>query len=456
MPFSSFRSAISVAAGIVAGVFATGCERSTERALGHSALPVTRVEVVRLERHTVQRAVGEPGQLEAYETTPIHAKLAGYVQNVNVDNGYPIKKGQVLAELWVPEVEADLQEKRAVVEQTVARRAQAESAVKVAQAAVSSAEAHLAEVQAGIKRASADLTRWQLEDRRVQQLFNERAQTGTLLDETHNKLLAAEAALDEVRAKVRSAEAALIEARSELDKARSDVVAAAASIDVARSSVRHAEAMLGYARIEAPFDGIITRRNVDSGHLTRPGSDAAPLFVAARSDVVTIAVDIPETYATDVKLGDRALIKLQAMKGRIVEGTVTRTTWALDPKTRTIRTEIDIPNPGAKLRPGLYAYATVIVQEHKDVLTLPTTAIVRDKDKAFCVTVAGGKASRKSIETGLSDGLRTEVASGLEGTEEVVKAGAASLVEGQAVEAVKQTTDAQAKPVGKAAEGAKP
>src|SRR5205814_7243151 len=136
---------------------------------------VMRVEVVRPERHTVQRTVGEPGELEAYETTPIHAKIAGYVQNVSVDIGSEIKKGQVLAELWVPEIEADLQEKRAAVEQAVAKKAQAEAAVKVAQAAVTSAEARVTEAQAGVKRADADLTRWQLEDRRVQQLFNERA-----------------------------------------------------------------------------------------------------------------------------------------------------------------------------------------------------------------------------------------------------------------------------------------
>jgi RND family efflux transporter MFP subunit len=281
-----------------------------------------------------------------------------------------------------------------------------------------------------------------MEDRRIQQLFNERAQTGTLLDETHSKLHSAEAALDEVRAKVRSAEAALSEARSELDKARSDVVAAAASIDVARSEARHAEAMLGYAKIEAPYDGIITRRNVDTGHLTRPGSDAPPLFVAARTDVVTIVVDVPETYSTDVDKGDRATVKLQAMKGRTVEGTVTRTAWALDPKTRTIRTEVDIPNPGGKLRPGLYAYATVIVEEHKDVLTIPTTAVVQDKDKAFCVVVVDGKAIRKPIETALSDGSRTEVVSGLEGTELVVKANAVSLGDGQAVKVIEEAAKA--------------
>jgi RND family efflux transporter MFP subunit len=288
-------------------------------------------------------------------------------------------------------------------------------------------------VQAGVKRADADLNRWQQEYRRVEQLFNERAQTGTWLDETRNKLRSAESSVDEVKAQVKSAEAALSEARSELEKARSDVAAAAASIAVAQAEARHAEAMLGYAKIEAPFDGVITRRNVDRGLLTRPGADAPPLFVADRTDIVTVTVDIPEMYSTEVDPGDRALIKIQAMKGRIVEGKVTRTSWALDPRTRTIRAEIDIPNPGAKLRPGLYVYATVIVEEHKDVLTIPTSAVLQEKDKAFCVAIVNGKAVRKPIETGLNDATRTEVVSGLEGSELVVKANAASLSDGQDV-----------------------
>jgi RND family efflux transporter MFP subunit len=433
----------------------TGCDRSSEKKTAHSAQPVMRVEVVQPERHTVQRSVAEPGELEAYETTPIYAKIAGYVQDVSVDIGSVIKKGQVLAKLWVPEVEADLQEKRAAVAQAEARRTQAEAAVEVAEAAVTSAQAKVGEVQAGIKRADADLTRWQQEYRRVEQLFQERAQTGTLLDETRNKLRAAEASRDEVHAQVKSAEAALSESRSELDKARSDVVAATASIDVARGEARHAEAMLGYARVEAPYDGIVTRRNVDTGHLTKPGQEGDPLFIVARTDIVTIAVDIPETYSSDVDAGDHALIKLQAMKGRTVEGKVTRTSWALDPKTRTIRAEIDIPNPGGKLRPGLYAYATVIVEEHPDVLTIPTTAVFTDKDRTFCVIVTDGKAVRRPIGTGLNDGMRTEVMSGLKGDEQVVKANAASLLDGQAVEVAKPEAQA-AQPVGSAPKGARP
>jgi HlyD family secretion protein len=440
---SSVRATTSLAIAVTLAAGLGGCSFSSEKNDGRPPQSVMRVEVVKPERHTVQRSVGEPGQLVAYETTPIHAKIAGYVRIVNVHIGYEIKKGQVLAELYVPELEAEVKQKEAAVDLAEAKRAQAESAVKVALAAVSSSEAKLTLALAAVKRVEADLARWQQEFSRIEQLFKERAQTGTLLDETRSKLRSSEASRDEVRAQVKSAEAAVAEMRASFDQAQSDVVAAASSVVVAREDVRRIEAMLSYTKIEAPYDGIITRRYVDTGHLTRSGSDAPPLFVAARTDLVTIVVDIPETYATEVEKGNRATVKLQAMKGRTVEGTVTRTAWALDSKTRTIRVEIDIPNPGGKLRPGLYAYASVIVDEHKNVLTIPTTALIPDKDaNAYCVIVSGGRAARRAIKTGLGDGARTEVASGLDGNEVIVKANPASLVEGQAVEVVKPESPA--------------
>ncbi len=247
---------------------------------------------------------------------------------------------------------------------------------------------------------------------------------------------------------MKSAEVALVQARAALDRARADVAAAAAAIDVAQADAGHARAMLGYARIEAPLDGVVTRRNVDTGDLTQPGADGPPLFVVARSDVVTITVDVPEAFAAEVNPGDRASVTLQAMKGRVVEGKVSRISWALDPKTRTIRVEIDIPNPGGRLRPGLYAYATIVAEEHPDVLTVPTAAIVEENGKARCVVVVDGKAARRSIVLGLNDGTRAEVVSGLAGDEAVVKANAASLADGQPV----QVTETATPP----AQGAKP
>ena len=102
MPQSPFRRTMRLALAAAITAAAAGCERSSEKKADRSAQPVMRVEVVRPERHTVQRTVGEPGELKAYETTPIHAKIAGYVKNWTVNIGAENKKGQVLAELWVP------------------------------------------------------------------------------------------------------------------------------------------------------------------------------------------------------------------------------------------------------------------------------------------------------------------------------------------------------------------
>ncbi len=185
---------------------------------------------------------------------------------------------------------------------------------------------------------------------------------------------------------------ALTQSRAALDAARSDVVAAAAAIDFARADAGTVEARLAYTKIEAPFDGIVTQRNVNTGDLTQPGADKPPLFIVARSDIMTIRVNVPEAFAAEVNPGDRAVVKLQEMKGKTVEGKVTRVSWAIDPKVRTLRVEIDIPNPGAKLQPGLYAYATVIAEEHPDVLTLPATAVVSEPGKDYCVAIVAGKA----------------------------------------------------------------
>ena len=439
------RDLAGFAALALIGTLTAGCgwsagEAKPTPAASSQAPAAVRVSTVTPARATIRRTTEEPGQIQPYETTPIHAKIAGYVREIAVDIGDTIHKGQVLAELSVPELEAELQQKQALAAQARVQKAQAESAVDVARAAVASAEARVVQVQAAIRRTEADVARWQSEAQRIEQLVRERAITSTLLDETRSKLEAAQAARDEARAQVRSAEAALAQAQAELEKARADVNAATARIDVADADTRQTEAMLGYTRIEAPYDGVVTQRHVDTGHLTAPGTAGEPILVVARTDRVTIAVGVPETDAPLVDPGDRAEIRLQALAGRTFEGTVTRTSWSLDPTTRTLRAEVDLENPDGVLRPGFYAYATIIAEERADVLTVPASAIVRDGGKAFCVAVVDGKARRCEVHLGLSDGKAVEVLSGLDGGEVVVAANAALLAEGQPVQAAPQPT----------------
>ncbi len=205
----------------LATALAAGCERPSEGEAGRtaSAPPVARVEVVRPERRTVRRTVGEPGQLQAYETSEVHARIPGYVKRWTANIGDSVKKGQLLAELSDPELEADLKQKEAAIEQAVAKRKQAEAAVEVARADIAGSEAKVVEVRAGVGRADADVARWRAEHRRVEQLFQARAQTGTLLDETMNKFRSAEAALEEVKAQVKTAEVGMVQAKAAFDRA---------------------------------------------------------------------------------------------------------------------------------------------------------------------------------------------------------------------------------------------
>ncbi|HEX8201539.1 MAG TPA: efflux RND transporter periplasmic adaptor subunit [Isosphaeraceae bacterium] len=415
-----------------------GCERPTVAARAGAGetlkeAAATKVEVVRPVRKAIRRTTEQPGQVEAAEVAPIQAKLSGYTRSVAADIGDRVVKGQVLAELWVPEAEADLQQKRAMVEQAESTRVQAEASIRVAEAGVASAEARKAEAVAGLQRATAERARWQSEFERAGQLARERAVTGSMLDEARSRLAAAAAAVAEAEAAVRAADAARVEGRAQVDKARADLTAAAAGVEVARASARHAEAMLAYARIEAPFDGVVTRRQVDTGHLTVAGTQGEPLFVLARTDVVTVAVAVPETFAAAVTPGDPASIRLQALGARAVEATVTRSSYALDVASRTLRAEIDLKNPDGTLRPGLYATAAIVAEEHPDALTVPATAIARDGAQSFCVVVASGRAARKPVAVGLDDGTDAEILSGLDPRDVVVKANAASLVDGQAV-----------------------
>ncbi len=431
---STLSNPIGLAVLVALATTSAGCGQVTAVKADNTTAPaVTRVEVVKPARATIRRSSEEPGQIEAYEVTPIYARVAGYVQNWNVDIGARVVKGQVLAVLSVPELEADAEQKMATVEEAEAKLAQARASEEVAQANLASAQAKRTEAQAGTRRADADLARWQSEFQRVEQLHLERALTGSLLDETRSKLRSSESSREEVYAQVKTAEVAVRQGQAMLDKAGSDVQVAAATIKVARADARRTRALLDYTRIVAPYDGVITRRNVHVGDLTEPGTQGQPLFIVARDDLVRITVSVPEMYATEVEAGDRVLLRLQALPGRDFEGKVARTSWSVDVKNRTLHTEIDVPNPKGTLRPGLYAYATVVVEEHADALSVPTSALVRQDSRPYCVAVTDGRAIRKPVVVGLDDGARAEILSGLQGTEAIVKVNASSLADGQSV-----------------------
>lgn len=428
----------------------SGCAQQMEETppRGADDGPVIRVTTVSPERMTLRRVTEEPGRVEPFESAPIHAKLAGYVKVVNVDIGDKVTRGQVLAELDVPEIEADAQRTRAGVTRAEAEARQSEAAVEVARSSLAAAEARKVEAEATTRRTEADLSRWKAEYARIEQLLRESAVTGSLRDETRGKLESARAAAEETEAKVQSALAAIQEAHAALVKAGADAAASIAAVDVAKAEARRAEALFGYHKITAPFNGVVNRRRVDPGHLTVPGGTAEPLFEVARVDKLTVVVDVPEVDAALVNAGDSARIRIQAMDGKVVEGKVSRTSVSLNESSRTLRVEIDLPGDiggPETIRPGSYAYARIIADLRPCALSLPVSAVVREGGKTFVVVDDGGKAKRRPVVLGLSDGSRVEVVSGLKEGEAVVLANADVLTDGQPLQAAPLEKPAESK-----------
>ena len=265
--------------------------------------------------------------------------------------------------------------------------------------------------------------RWDSEVKRLQNEVNRGVVDPQVLLESTNQLKSSTAAREAAKATIAKAEADLLSDEATLAKAKVDVQVAQADLAVAESEAKRIEAWVGYLKLPAPFDGVIVARNANTfdfvlpatGDPTamerlptcRPGG-AAPIYVVDRTDIVRIFVDIPEQDANYVHIGTKATVLAKGYRDQPIPGTVTRTSWALNVKSRTLRAEIDLPNPDSQLLPGMYAYAKVII-ERPGVRALPLAALTHSGEKTYCWKHENGKAVRAEIQTGVSDGEWIEV-----------------------------------------------
>ncbi|MEX0729038.1 MAG: efflux RND transporter periplasmic adaptor subunit [Planctomycetaceae bacterium] len=368
----------------------------------------------------------------------MYPKVTGYVEEVFVDIGDSVEKDQKLIQLWIPEMQDEQVQKEALVAQAEAEVQQSEAALQASEAAALTAQAGVSLAEAGIGRTDGDYARWKSEYERIRELADKGSVTPKLADEALNHFRSAEAARAEATANVESAEARFHEARANVSKSQADLVAAQARQRVAEANLNHTKTMLAYAEIKAPFDGIVTRRSIDTGHFVHPASGAStqPLLVIARSDKVRVFVDIPEMEAPLVDKGDTVIVRVQSLRKQEIEAAVTRTSWSLDNANRSLRAEIDIANDEGLLRPGMFATVTILLDERSDSLTLPITAIVRDGQKTSCCCVESGKIERKPIVLGLRSGNEVEVVAGLTGDESIVLSPSDALQQGKPVEVI--------------------
>jgi HlyD family secretion protein len=449
-PAKLLRRAFVLFVGLAAALAAPGCGHEAANNYTSVGEPQT-VRLTKPERRKIVRVVGQPGFIQSYERSSVYPKMNAYIEKWIVDIGDKVKKGDVLANLFVPELVEDHETKRATVVLDRQRIALAKEVVEVAKADVKAAEARLEEAKAELSGSRSEAERWDSEVKRLQGEVDRGVVTPQDLLQSANRWKASLAVRNAAAAAVLKADAELISRRASLTKAEIDVRVAEAALKAAESEEKRLQAWVDYLILPAPYDGIVVARNAntfdfvlpakgDPSAFSRspylsPSGTAAPIYVVDRTDIVRIYVDIPEQDANYVQIGSKATVLIKAYRDQPIAGTVTRTSWALNIRSRTLRAEIDLPNPGSQVLPGMYAYGNVII-ERPDVWALPISAlmhlgdntILRVGQRSFCWTYKDGRATRIELETGVlgdpgpaSDGQWIEVTN-----RRVAGAGAAS------------------------------
>jgi len=340
------------------------------------ALP--RVEVITPKVGASNKALQFPATVQPLQATLLFARASGYVRAWRADIGDRVKEGQVLAEIETPELDQEL----------VAARAQ-----------LLQARASLSQAQANRNLAKANLGR--------------------------ARSLAPKGYLSK-------AELEQNEAQAEVGDA--NVSVAEANVAAQQANIRRLEQMKSFSRVTAPFDGTVTQRQVEVGTLVTAGNNQ-PLFRLAMTDPARVFVQVPQDVAPSVRAGATAKVTVREYPGRVFAGKVTRASEELDSATRSMTTEIRVPNTDGALLPGMYAEVALTLPATHRVLELPATALLNDARGQHVAVVDGEqKLHLVPVVIERDNGATVDISSGLSGNEKVVKIGSAAFVEGMAVE----------------------
>jgi RND family efflux transporter MFP subunit len=373
---------------------AAACSRT--RAAGETASPPS-VAVAAVTRADLAQTLTLAAEFHPFQEIEVHAKVAGYVKQINVDVGDRVTAGQLLAVLEIPEFQNDL-----ATEEASVRR--------------SGEEVHRAEADLGRAESAHEVAH--LGSSRLAAVRQQRPN------------LVAQQDIDEAQGRDRIAEAQVATAKAAIAAAREQLA-------VARAAQEKTKTLVNYARITAPFAGVITHRYADTGAMIQAGTSsqtqAMPVVRLSENDRLRLIVQVPESAVARIHAGAAVDVRVEAL-GRTIEGRIARSAGRLNPDTRTLETEVDVPNPTLDLVPGMYAYASIVTDEAHDVVAVPVQAIDR-KDGAATVMVVGDDAriAVRPIAAGLETPDRVEVRHGLQAGERVVLGGRGQLKAGQLV-----------------------
>jgi RND family efflux transporter MFP subunit len=334
------------------------------------AVSIPTVAVVQPQSESANDELVLPGNLQAFEESPIFARTNGYLLRWYKDMGSKIQKGELLAAIDTPEVDQELSQARASREQ-----------IKAA---------------LGLAKISAD--RW---------------------------------------ANLRKTDSV---SQQEADQQASGYQQALANLAAADANVRRLEELESFKNVYAPFSGVLTRRNVDPGALINSGAQAAgkELFDVARVDPLRVYVSVPQAYAPNIKVGMKANVTLQEFPGQKFLGTVARTADAIDPATRTLNTEVDVPNKDGKLLPGSFGQVHFATGTSVPRITIPVNAMLfRAEGPRVAVVDKDSTVHLRPISIGRDFGATLEILGGLEVSDQIIINPSDSLDEGQKVRVAK-------------------
>ncbi|HEY2016882.1 MAG TPA: efflux RND transporter periplasmic adaptor subunit [Bryobacteraceae bacterium] len=397
------RCRLTAAAGVA--LLLTGCAKEESTRVSAASGPTTNptVPVVKATRADLAGSITLTGEFIPFQEVDVMSKVAGYVREINVDVGDRVRKGQVLATLEVPEMSDDLVRADAAIEQADAEAARAEDEVRRAEAAHEMAHLSFTRMQNVAKREPGLVPQQDVDEVRSRDLVSEAQVAG----------------------------------------AKSSVVAARQRMRVVRADEARLKTIERYETIAAPFDGVITKRYANTGSMIQAGtasqSQAMPVVKISQNNRLRLILPVPESAVAQVSGGKEVEVRVPSAS-QVLRGRVTRFTGKVQDSTRTMDTEVDVPNPSLSLIPGMYAEVDLHLQDRKGVMTVPVDALDGNGDNARVFTVADPGVIRiVPVKVGLQTARLVEIRQGLEGGDMVVVGRRAGLKEGDRVTAVTST-----------------
>lgn len=365
---------------LVVGIVPRLEARATAR--DDAARAATTLATVAVEKPTLSKLddhVELPGSVQPVQDTLIYSRVNGYVRKYTVDIGDKVKVGQVLATIDTPEVDQELRQAEASANQSRATILQSKTALALAKT----------------------------ENERYQELVK----TGVVSQQDTE------------------------ERRAKLDSEGANVQASEASLGSAQANVQRLQEMKGFATVTAPFDGTITARTIETGQLVAAGTGSGQaLFRLSKTDVVRVYVNVPQLDATAIHVGDDATVTLRELPGKTFTGKVTRTANQLDPSTRTLLTEIRIPNADGALLSGMYAAVQLTLHRTNAPLTIRATSLVTNAEGTRVAVIENGVLHWRTVTIDGDLGDRLAISSGVTANDEVVTVPSDRLREGLRVE----------------------